>query len=156
MEEIPDKAGEIDIVELMEERLPPYVVRCFLAAGYDTPEVISSMDICENESNSVNVIESFIQKYYAGNREFYSDMVPDMQHPFVFSPGHRVRICSFISEVKHKYCANQRKDKHFSSIAPQKSKSRASSKPRSKQRDSDTEPESGELTISSVSNQVRS
>ena len=60
MEEIPDKAGEIDIVELMEERLPPYVVRCFLAAGYDTPEVISSMDICGNESNSVNVIESFI------------------------------------------------------------------------------------------------
>ena len=156
MEEIPDKTGEIDIVKLMEERLPPYVVRCFLAAGYDTPEVISSMDIRENESNCINVIESFIQKYYAGNREFYSDMVPDMQHPFVFSPGHRVRICSFISEVKHKYCANQRQDKHFSSIAPQKSKFRASSKPRSKQRDSDTEPESGELTISSVSNQVRS
>ena len=70
----------------MEERLPPYVVRCFLAAGYGTPEVISSMDIRENESNSINVIESFIQKYYAGNREFYCDMVPDMQHPFVFSP----------------------------------------------------------------------
>ena len=45
--------------------------------------------------------------------KFYSDMVPDMQHPFVFSPGHRVRICSFISEVKHKYCANQRKDNNF-------------------------------------------
>ena len=43
-----------------------------------------------------------------------------------------------------------------SSIAPQKSKSRASTKPRSKQRNSDTEPESGELTIGSVSNQVRS
>ena len=55
---------------------------------------------------------------YAGNREFYSDMVPDLQHPFMFSPGHRVRICSFISEVKHKYCANQRKDKHFINSSP--------------------------------------
>ena len=62
MEEIPDKIGKIDIVNLMEERLPPYILRCFLAAGYDTPEVISSMDLRENESNSINVIESFIQK----------------------------------------------------------------------------------------------
>ena len=29
-------------------------MRCFLAAGYDTPEVMSSLDIRENESNYIN------------------------------------------------------------------------------------------------------
>lgn len=93
----------LDVVELMKANLPPYIVRCFLAAGYDTLEVISSMDITENKGNSIDIIESYIQKYYAGKKEFYSDMLPDMQLSFVFSPGHRLPICKFVSEVKDKY-----------------------------------------------------
>ena len=73
MEEIPDKTGEIDIVKLMEERLPPYVVRCFLAAGYDTPEVISSMDICENESHSINPFDAVDALKRSEDRTRYSN-----------------------------------------------------------------------------------
>ena len=30
-----------------------YVVSCFLAAGYDVPEVISNMDVSENPGNTI-------------------------------------------------------------------------------------------------------
>ena len=42
-----------DLHALMKEKLPPYVVRCFLAAGYDEADVISSMDTSENPGNSI-------------------------------------------------------------------------------------------------------
>ena len=139
-----------DVVVLMKAKLPPYVVRCFLAAGYDTQEVISSMNIGNNDNNSFDIIESYIQKYYARNKDFYNDMTPDMQLPFVFSPGHRQRICSFVSEVKQ-YSTDLNMGRQVSPIAPKNIWLHASSY----QTDSDIEPEDRELTISSVSNQVR-
>ena len=36
----------------MKEKLTPYVVRCLLAAAFDTAELISSMDSSENPGNS--------------------------------------------------------------------------------------------------------
>ena len=36
---------ESDVISLMKAALPEYVVNCFLAAGYDVAEVITSMDI---------------------------------------------------------------------------------------------------------------
>jgi hypothetical protein len=36
---------QIDVESLMRERLPYYAVNCLLAAGYDTPDVICSMNI---------------------------------------------------------------------------------------------------------------
>ena len=54
----------LDVLLLMKQRLPEYVVNCFLAAGFDVPEVISAM---ENPGNSITQIESFIAKRYRGD-----------------------------------------------------------------------------------------
>ena len=88
---------------LMNERFPPYVMQCLLTAGFDTAEVISSMDSCENPGNSISAIESFIDKYYPGNKEFRCSPAPVVQHSFIFPLGHRFRISNFIAEVKLKY-----------------------------------------------------
>ena len=97
----------------MRDNLPPYIVRCFLAAGFDTTEVISSMDTSEDTGNSISAIESFITKYYPGHKDFCCTPAhaPGVQQPFVFPPGHRIRITNFISEVKRKYHAPRSKRK---------------------------------------------
>ena len=83
----------------MKERLPSYAVKCFLAAGYDAPDVISSMNITEEWDNSIEVIEKFIDQHYRGHEEYYNNPIL-ASHPFVFPPGHKIRIRNFVSEVK--------------------------------------------------------
>ena len=46
----------------MKKRLPEYVVNCLLAAGYDSAEVIASMEV-SGPSNMVEVIEGFRQAF---------------------------------------------------------------------------------------------
>ena len=74
-----------------------------LTAGFDAAEVISSMDSSENPGNSISAIESFIDKYYPGNKEFCFNPAPVVLHYFIFPPGHRFRISNFIAEVTLKY-----------------------------------------------------
>ena len=87
---------EFDVLLLMKQRLPQYVVNCFLAAGFDVPEVISAMDISANPGNSITQIESFIAKRYRGDPRYSHNPSLD----FEFPPGHRMRICNFVREVK--------------------------------------------------------
>ena len=101
-----------DALELMRQRLPVYVVNCFLAAGYDVPEVISNMDVSENPGNTINKIENFIEKTFPGDCRYYpSSLTHSTEHSqhndstkltanFEFPPGHRERICSFVQEVR--------------------------------------------------------
>ena len=100
-----DNSDGIDDDEsFMQDKLPPYVVKCFLAAGFDTPDVIASMDTSENPGNSLAIIESFIDKYYSGHKDFYpTSTVPIAQKPFIFPPGHRLRISNFVTEVKRRH-----------------------------------------------------
>ena len=51
-----------DVLALMRQRLPQYVVNCLLAARYDVTEVISSMDVSDNPANTIKKIENFIEK----------------------------------------------------------------------------------------------
>ena len=81
-----------DIVEFMKEKLPPYNVTSFLTADFDSTEAISLMNTSEN---LYYVIESFIEKYYSDNKYFCCGPV----HPIIFPPGHRLRICNFVSNV---------------------------------------------------------
>ena len=98
---------EVDVLELMEKRLPRYVVNCLQAAGYDDLEVIASMDVAEGEkSRCISTVEEYIERRHKKN----SDMLPPCclpepvsSSPFEFPPGHRVRICNFIQEVKQLY-----------------------------------------------------
>lgn len=57
-EELPNE--QFNVEEFMREKLPPYVVRCFLASGFDTAEVISSMDASENPGNSISAIDIIV------------------------------------------------------------------------------------------------
>ena len=90
---------EIDVKQLMKERLPPYAVNCLLATGYDSADVIYSMNTSEEPDNSFVVIEKFIDQYFRGSEEYYSNSIL-CQHQFVFPPGHKVRIANFVSEVR--------------------------------------------------------
>ena len=90
---------EIDVKQLMQDRLPSYAVNCLLAAGYDSADVICSMNTSEEPNNSFSVIEKFIDQYFRGSEEYYSNSIL-CQHPFVFPPGHKVRIANFVSEVR--------------------------------------------------------
>jgi hypothetical protein len=56
------KKESFDIQSLMRERLPDYIVKCFLAAGFDVPEVISTMDISDNPGNSITCIGIISQR----------------------------------------------------------------------------------------------
>ncbi len=146
--------GINDVESFMQDRLPPYVVKCFLAAGFDTPEVITSMDTSENPGNSIKIIESFIEKYYSGHKDFYpTSIAPTAAQPFIFPPGHRLRISNFVAEVKRKL-----RGKLELIESSSKRKLTNSSKPLSKKMkalvDSDSDLECTD-TIVSVSKQVR-
>ena len=60
----PTAITEIDVIPLMQRRLPKYVANCLQAAGYDEQEVIATMDTSEGEKNSISKIEKYIAKRY--------------------------------------------------------------------------------------------
>ena len=100
----------------MRKKLPAYAVNCLLAAGFDSTDVLSSMDVTEGPTNSIEVIETFIDKHFSGNKEYYS--TPALaSRPFVFPPGHRIRIANFVSEVKSAI-KPKRKQQSSSSLFP--------------------------------------
>ena len=84
---------------LIKAKLHEYVVNCLISAGYEDLEVvcsIASMDTSETEGNSISTIENFIQRKYANCTKHN----PFPSSPFEFPPGHRIRICNFVKEVK--------------------------------------------------------
>lgn len=104
-----DPNSPFDLHSLMNERLPKYVVNCFLAAGFDTEQVICSMDITsDGPKNSIKIIESYIAKRFQGNPDMCDSF--SSQLPFEFPPGHKLRICSFVQEVKQ-ICQKTHKSK---------------------------------------------
>ena len=90
------------ISDLMEERLPSYVVNCFIAAGYDTYEAIASMTISSPPGFNDSIEE--IQKYVAAecpDDPKYCHQQNPSARASVFPPGHIFLIKNFIKEAKH-------------------------------------------------------
>ena len=99
-----EAGSELDVIALMHERLPQYVVNCLLASGFDVADVIMSMDVSDKAGNSIEIIEKFIGEHFADNKD-YNNM-PVLAHsptPFVFPPGHKLRIRNFVLEVRRKF-----------------------------------------------------
>ena len=151
-----------DVVTLMKQRLPEYIVNCFMSSGYDEMEVISTMDISDKEHNSIDNIEKFIQRKYVNRAECN----PFPSPTFEFSPGHRIRICNFVKEVKKlrescesdKNVRTRKRGKPISHVHP---KSNVFAEKRQKHlEDSEEDPsdvqESNVLSVMGVSKQVRS
>ena len=132
----------------MRKKLPAYAVNCLLAAGFDSA---SSMNVTEGPNNSIEVIETFTDKHFRGNEQYYSN--PALaSRPFVFPPGHKIRIANFVSEASSAINPSikpKRKQQGSSSLFSH----RPSKIPRIVEHDV-IEP-GLELNISSVSSQVR-
>ena len=50
------------VMELLEQKLPTYIVNCFKSSGFDEIDVISEMDISEKAGNSIETIESSFKR----------------------------------------------------------------------------------------------
>ena len=94
-----DTEDEFDVIRLMKQTLPAYVVNRFLAAGYDSKEVLASMDVSSKKGNSITEIEKFIERSFPDDNTMCCPF-PSSKHPYEFPPGHRIRICNFVQEVK--------------------------------------------------------
>ena len=85
----------------MQKELPSYIVKCFSLAGYDEREVIMSMDTSNKEGNSISIIEKYIDQRHKNDPDVspgVSNTHPEL--PFMFLPGHRIRICNFVKIFK--------------------------------------------------------
>ena len=135
-----------ELLTRMHTKLPEYVVKCMLTAGFDVVEVITSMDISNEPGNSIELIENFINQHYAGNKEYTLSL-----SPFAFPPGHRIRICKFVSDVQKQVKASTRiEQKHG------RSKVKAKQLSEKKGTDSsDSDSLNSSESITSVSSRVR-
>ena len=61
---------EDDAMKSLEKKLPPYVVNCLKAAGFDSVDAICSMDVSERCKNSIRVIENYVEQYYNTHQKF--------------------------------------------------------------------------------------
>ena len=88
-----------ELLSLMKEKLPIYVVKCFLASGYDCEENISYMN-----EDAVNAMEKFVQKRFSHESSMQSQFLPiDPDSLFEFPPGHKASIFRFIKQVKENH-----------------------------------------------------
>ena len=95
-QDLSDESLVREAVTMMRRNLPEYVVNCFVAAGYDTLDIIAEMDVSDKPGNSLQVIEEFIAKEYPNDPQYTRcTMAPS----FKFPPGHQQRIAKFVGEV---------------------------------------------------------
>ena len=82
---------EADTVKLLESKLPPYVVNCLKAAGFDNVDTICSMDVSEHRENSIYEVENYVEQYYSTHQDIFANPNGYIQpRPFKFSTGHRM------------------------------------------------------------------
>ena len=93
-----------ELLSLMQQKLPGYITKCFRASGFDSEEVIASMDMTsDGPENAMKIMEVYIEKYYSYDPSVHSEFSVGLEGPFEFPPGHKVRICNFAKEVKQNY-----------------------------------------------------
>ena len=85
---------------VLKNELPDYVVKSFMATGYDTLQVISKMDTSRNPGNSLQEVEEFISTEFAGDPHFQRGVTSN--GTFKFLPGHRQRIVDFVEANRKK------------------------------------------------------
>jgi len=94
-----------EFVTFMKLSLPEYVVQCFIHSGYDTARVVAQMNTEKGPNNSIDEIEAFILQNFPLNETCYHMSLPSKS--YVFTPGHRARICNFIEDVKQRFALDK-------------------------------------------------
>ena len=86
-----------DITEKMSSHLPTYIINCFLAAGFDSLDVITDMNLSNKPGYSIETIENYINEQFPGDKtytHFGSNVCK-------FPPGHKGRINKFVQVIKN-------------------------------------------------------
>ena len=84
-----------EAIPVMQAKLPEYIVNGFLAAGYDTLELIADLD-----EGSIQEIEQFISENYPHDPKYLPNTASSCLTGLRFPPGHRKRILMFVEETK--------------------------------------------------------
>lgn len=93
--DVDDSDHTSEAIPAMQAKLPKYVVNGFLAAGYDTLEVIADLD-----EDSLQEIEQFISENYPHDPKYLPNATSCLTG-LRFPPGHRKRILIFVEETTH-------------------------------------------------------
>ena len=96
---------EAKAVMAMKEKLPKDVMDSFIAAGFDTLDVISEIDT--SGEYGLQEIEQFITDEHKEDDRFKSGI--SVSGRFIFLPGHRQRIVNFITALKQEAAKNKLK-----------------------------------------------
>jgi len=94
-----------DVMKLMQERLPSYVVNCFVSSGFDSTEAICCMNVTDDTNNSIKEIENYIENHCNTDIKLVcrrSDSVSDSVDSRMESPDETVssvsnQICCSVS-----------------------------------------------------------
>lgn len=91
-----------DVIEVLREHLPHYIVNCFVVTGFDNMESICDMDISNGPGNSITEMENYIdtRKTHLPSCLGPND-VPSF--PFQFPPGHRIQITKLVSRIQKEH-----------------------------------------------------
>ena len=88
-----------ELLLLIQQQLPGYITKCFCASGFDSEEVIASMDMTsDGPENAMKIMEVYIEKHYSHDPSVHSEFSVGLEGPFEFPPGHKVRICNFVKK----------------------------------------------------------
>lgn len=86
-------------IEILKTKLPEYVVNCFLISGFDTQDVVATMDVSNQPGNSIEQIEQFItENKLFQDPKYVDEMI--YQERFIFPPGHRLRIVQYVTRLR--------------------------------------------------------
>ena len=87
-----------EAIGMMKKKLPAYVVKSFIATGYDSLDVIADLT-----NERITEIEAIIQDDFVGDDRFVNHATGNTLGTslFKFQPGHRKRIQKFIEEAKY-------------------------------------------------------
>ena len=77
--------------------MPPYVVNCLHAAGYDTLTTIATINTSKEPGNTLDEIENFIESEYPEVKKFC--LAKTSKH-CKFLPGHRHLIANFVKDLQ--------------------------------------------------------
>ena len=84
-----------EALKLMKQRLPKYVLNCYVSAGFDTLNVIADTHTISDSGKSLQAVEDYINTEHADDSKFSRGTMDTST--FKFPPGHCHAIAKFVT-----------------------------------------------------------
>uniref|UniRef100_A0A1X7SRC3 Uncharacterized protein n=2 Tax=Amphimedon queenslandica TaxID=400682 RepID=A0A1X7SRC3_AMPQE len=95
-----DRANERpDVMSLLRERLPSYIVYSFAESGFDDIDAILEMDISDSPNNSIHGIQEYIES----QKDDLPNCIRPNSNTCKFLPGHYLRVKRLVREIQDEY-----------------------------------------------------